>query len=134
MKVEPVHIGVAGRKLKFLPLTAADAELVDAPVTDQIMAAAQHTGVAQLRAEVIIPQVGVGVKMDDVQIGIFAHGCAHGTQGHKMLAAEQQRQLAVPQDLGRAGFDVHKGSFPIEPKQSSKSPLSKTLPSVRSLS
>ena len=75
------------------------------------MAAAQHTGVAQLRAEVIIPQVCVGVKMDDVQVGIFAHGCAHGTQSNKMLAAEQQRQLAVPQDLGRAGFNVHKGTF-----------------------
>ena len=53
----------------------------------------------------------VGVKMDDVQIGIFAHGCAHGTQGHKMLAAEQKRQLAVPQDLRRAGFDVHQGAL-----------------------
>ena len=75
------------------------------------MTAAQHAGVAQLCAEVIVPQIGVGVKMDDVQIGIFAHGCAHGTQGHEMLAAEQKRQLAVPQDLRRAGFDVHQGAL-----------------------
>ena len=59
------------------------------------MAAAQHAGVAQLRAEVIVPQIGVGVKMHDMQIGIFAHRRAHRAQRDKVLAAQQQRQLSV---------------------------------------
>ena len=90
-----MHIGVAGRKLKFLPFTTADAELVDAPVTDQIMAAAQHTGVAQLRAQIVVPQVGMGIKVDDVEVGVFFHHGPHGTQRDQMLAAQQERELAV---------------------------------------
>ena len=35
-------------------------------VAHQLMAAAEHAGVAELRAQVVVPQVGVGVKVDDV--------------------------------------------------------------------
>ena len=49
-KVELVHLGVLGCKLELGAVTAADAELVDVPVADQLVAAAEDTGVAQLRA------------------------------------------------------------------------------------
>ena len=39
-EVELVHIGVPCGKLKLFPIAAADAELVDAPVANQIVAAA----------------------------------------------------------------------------------------------
>ena len=62
---------MAGGKLEFFPIAAADTELVDAAIAQKVMAAAQHTGMAELCAEIVIPQVGVSVKMDDVQVGVF---------------------------------------------------------------
>ena len=76
-KVKLMHIGMPRGELKFFPIAAADTELVDAPVTDQIVAAAQHAGMAELCAKIIVPQVGVGIKMYDVQIRILAHGRAN---------------------------------------------------------
>ena len=75
------------------------------------MAAAQHTGVAQLCTEVVVPQVGVGVEVDDVEAGVFLRHGPHRTQRHQMLTAQQERKLAVVQDLCRPGLDVGKGGF-----------------------
>ena len=55
-------------KLKLAAVAAADAELVDAPVSHQVMAAAQHTGVAQSGSQIIVPQICMGVKMYDMQV------------------------------------------------------------------
>ena len=65
-----------GGKTEFLPVAAAYAKLVDAPVAHKVVAAAQHTGVAELGAQVIVPQIG-GVKVDDVQIGVLAQHRPH---------------------------------------------------------
>ena len=54
-EIELVHLGVGSRELELAAVTAADAELVDAPVADEVMAAAQHTGVAELRAQIVVP-------------------------------------------------------------------------------
>ena len=59
-EIELVNIGMAGGKLEFFPIAAADAELVDAAIAQKVMAAAQHTGMAELCAEIVIPQVGMG--------------------------------------------------------------------------
>ena len=75
------------------------------------MAAAQHTGMAELCAEIVIPQVGVSVKMDDVQVGVFFHGSPHSPQRDEMFTAQKQGQLAIPQDLCRAGFNIHQSTF-----------------------
>ena len=72
------------------PLAAADAELVDVAVAHDLVAAAQHTGVAQLRTEVVVPQVGVGVEVDDVEAGVFLRHGPHRTQRHQMLTAQQE--------------------------------------------
>ena len=61
---------------------------------------------AELCAEIVIPQVGVSVKMDDVQVGVFLHRSPHGTQCDQMLTAQQQRELAVLQDLLCPGLDI----------------------------
>ena len=68
-EIELVHLSVGSRKLKLAAVTAADAELVDAPVTDEVMATAQDTGVAELCAQIVVPQVGMGIKVDDVEVG-----------------------------------------------------------------
>ena len=106
-----MHLGVLGRELKLGAVPAADAELVDVAVAYQLVAAAQHTGVAQLCTKVVVPQVSVGIKVDDVQVRVFLHGGPHGTQGHQMLAAQQQRELAVVQNFLCPGLDVRKGAL-----------------------
>ena len=61
-------------ELPFFPFPAADAELVDLPVPDQIVAAADHTGVAQFRPQVVVPQVRMGIEVDDLEIRVlFQH-------------------------------------------------------------
>ena len=102
---------MAGGKLELLPVAAADAELVDAAIAQQVVAAAQHAGVAELGPEIILPQIGVGVKVDDVQLGIPRRHRPHRPQRDQVLAAQQQRQLAVPQDLRRPGFNVDEGAL-----------------------
>ena len=95
-----------GSKLKLCPVAAADAELMDAAIPYQLVAAAQHTGVAELRAQIVVPQVGVGVKMHDMQIRVFLHRSPHSAQRDQMLAAQQQRELAVLQNLLCPGLDI----------------------------
>jgi len=79
---------------------------MDAAVPYQLVAAAQHTGVAELGPQVVVPEVGVGVKVDDVQVRVLFHRRLHRTQGHQVLAAQQQRELAVLQNFLCAGLDV----------------------------
>lgn len=110
-EIELVNIGMAGGKLEFFPLAAADTELVDAAIAQKVMAAAQHTGMAELCAEIVIPQVGVSVKMNNVQVGVFFHGSPHSPQRDEMFTAQKQGQLAIPQDLCRAGFNIHQSAF-----------------------
>lgn len=105
-EIELVHLGVGSRELELGAVAAADAELVDASVADEVMAAAQDTGVAELCAQIVVPQVGVGIKVDDVEVGVLFHHGPHGTQRDQMLAAQQERELAVVQDLCRAALDV----------------------------
>ena len=110
-EVELVHLGVLGCKLELGAVAAADAELVDVPVADQLMAAAEDTGMAEPGTEVVVPQVGVCVEVDDVQVRVLLHCGPHGPQRDKMFAAQQERELAVLQDLFGAGFDVGQRRF-----------------------
>ena len=73
------------------------------------MAAAEHTGVAQLRAEIVVPQVGVGIEVNDLELRVLRGNGTYGTERHKVLTAEEQWQLAILQDLRRACLDVLKG-------------------------
>ena len=41
------------------------------------MAAPKHTGVAELCPQIVIPQVGMGVEVNDMEIGIPLHRRAH---------------------------------------------------------
>ena len=65
-----MQVGVRLCEAEFLAVAAADAELVDAPVAEQVVCAAHDARVAELRTEVVVAQVGVGVKMDDMQAGM----------------------------------------------------------------
>ena len=66
---------------------------------------------AELGTQIIVPQVGVGVKVDDVEVRVFLHGSPHGAQRDQMLTAQQQGELAVLQNLSGPGLNVGKGQF-----------------------
>ena len=83
---------------EFLPVSAADAELMDPPVAEKLVTAAHHAGVAELRAQIVVPQIGVGVKVQDMQIRIPRGQGAHRAERDEMFAADQERELPVTQD------------------------------------
>ena len=82
---------------------------MDAAVSHKLVAAAEHTGVAELGSQIVVPQVGVGVEVDDVEIRVLLHCSPHGPQRDQMFAAQQQRELAVCQNFGGAALNVGKG-------------------------
>ena len=53
---------------------------VSAPVSYTHLDVYKRQGVAQLCTKVVVPQVGVGIKVHDVQIRIFLQSSPHGTQ------------------------------------------------------
>ena len=110
-KIKLVHLGVLGSKLELCPVSAADAELMDAAIPYQLVAAAQHAGVAELCAQIVVPQVGVGIEVHDMQIRVFLHRSPHRAQRDQMLAAQQQRELAVFQNFLCPGPDVCQGQL-----------------------
>ncbi len=104
---------------------------MDVAVAHELVAAAQHTGVAELRTEIVVPQVGVGVEVDDVEVGVFLRHGLHRTQRDQMLAAQQERNLPSCR-ISAARASMSARALSLEPKQSSRSPLSKMSKSVRS--
>ena len=69
-------------------LAAAYAELVYPAVAENIVSSAYHTRVGQRRSEVILPQIGVRVKMDYVHIRESLGQHPHRSERHKVLPAE----------------------------------------------
>ena len=100
-----------GGKGEFRLFPAADAELVDPPVAGQLVAPPHHAGVAELRAQVVIPQVRMRVKVDDVQVRVFPDRRPHRAQRHQVLPADEEGQLAVRQDLPGLFLNVPQGRF-----------------------
>ena len=61
-----------------------------------------------MRAEVVVPKIRMGIEVNDLELRILRSDRAYGAEGHEVLPAEQQWQLAILQDLRRAGLDVLK--------------------------
>ena len=85
----------------FLPVAGADTKLRDPAVSQDFPAAAQHTGVRKFRTQIIVPQIGMCIKMDDMQIRIFLCQRLHRCQRHQVLAAQHKWYLAIPGNLHR---------------------------------
>lgn len=102
-----------GRPVPLRALAAADAELEDAAVADDLPDAADDRRVREAVAEVFLAQVRVRVEVDDGDVGVlFVHG-AEGRQRHEVLAANEERQLAVRDDVPRARFDVRERTLRV---------------------
>ena len=87
-KIKFLHLGVFCRKTKFLSVPTADTELMDSSIPQNIMASADHTGMAECRSQIILSEVCMGIKMNDVHSGIFFGCCPDGTKRHQMFTAQ----------------------------------------------
>ena len=88
VEIEFVQVGVSfGGPAELAALTRADAELMNAAVANQIVAAADDAGVRQTDAQILVAKVGVGVEMDDVHVGVHLQNFAESAQSDKVLAA-----------------------------------------------
>ena len=73
VKSEEMQICMAGCKLKFALVSAADAELMEFSVSDQFKTAAHDAGVTHGHAEVRLPQIGMSIKLTQPVNGKFRH-------------------------------------------------------------
>ncbi|CDE94187.1 unknown [Acidaminococcus sp. CAG:542] len=110
-ETEGMQVRVGMGELPFFPFPAADAELVDFPVPDQVVAPADHTGMAQFRPQVVIPQVRVGIKVDDLEVRVLFQHRPEGAQGHQVFASDHKGQLPVLEDGGSPVLNVLQGHF-----------------------
>ena len=62
----------------------------DAVITDNIPAAVQNAGMGERSAEVVVAQVGMSVKMNNMHIGEFFGNRAKCAQSDKMFAAQHK--------------------------------------------
>ena len=84
---------------KFFPVAGADSELEDAVITDNIPTAVKNAGVGERRAKIIVAQVGMSVKVNDMHIGEFFGNRAKCAQSDKMFSAQHKGAFVRGQDL-----------------------------------
>ena len=102
-----MQVGVAlSRPAPLRALAAADAELVDAPVADDVPDAPQYGRVGEAGVEVFLAQVGVRVEVDDGEVRVFLVRGAQRGQRHEVLAADEEGEAAGSEDVPRARLDI----------------------------
>ena len=101
-------------KVKLRSVAASDTELMDSAVSEKVVTAAHDGSVAEFHAEILIPQIRVCVKLQNMQIGIFCRCRSDGPQCNKMLAPHQNGQLAVIENLRRTFFNIGKGKLGLD--------------------
>ena len=106
-----MQVRVLPGELPFRLFPAADAELMDLSVPDQVVAPADYAGMAQFGPQVIVPQVRVGIEVDDLDIRVLFQHCPESPQGHQVLAPHHERQFPVLEDGGRPFLNVLEGHF-----------------------
>ena len=75
------------------------------------MASPKHAGMTEPCSQIVVPQIGMGIKMDDVQIRPLPGSCPYGTECHQMFPAEEQRQLTISKNHRRPFFYIGQGLF-----------------------
>ena len=108
-----MHIRMLICETELFTFTAANAEMMDASVTEQIVAAAQNTGVAQFRSEIIGTQVCVSVKMNDMQIRITNGRSSHRAERYQMFSSYQQLHFPVIEYYFRTRLNIRQRAVRI---------------------
>ena len=92
-QVKLVGGNVALPPAELLSVPGADAKLKDFPVPAQLPAPAQHAGVRELHPQVVVPQIRMGVKVEDADVRVLGKGRPKSSQGHQVLAPQQEGPL-----------------------------------------
>ena len=80
---------------EFLLVAGTNPKLKDSPVSQKFPTAPNHAGMREPNAEIIVPQVGVCVQVDNPQRRKTPDSCAHCAERDQVLPAQQERQLPV---------------------------------------
>ena len=81
-KVKAVCFDVGSAPGKFLAIARTDAKLEDLSVSGQFPAASEDAGMGEFDTEIIIPQISVSVKVDDVDVREFFKNSAESAEGY----------------------------------------------------
>ena len=81
-KVKAVCFDVGSAPGKFLAIARTNAKLEDLSVSGQFPAASEDAGMGEFNTEVVIPQISVSVKVDDVDIWEFFKNSAESAEGY----------------------------------------------------
>ena len=81
-KVKAVCFDVGSAPGKFLAIARTDAKLEDLSVSSQFPAASEDAGMGEFDTEIIIPQISVSVKVDDVDVREFFKNSAESAEGY----------------------------------------------------
>lgn len=85
-----------GSPEEFTAIPGADAKLKNPAISHQIPAAPDDAGVGERGAQIVIPQIRVGIEMDNVEIRVALDSRADGPQGDQMLAASMTGSFPSP--------------------------------------
>ena len=85
--------------LKLCPVAASYPELEYTVIAEDIPDPSDHRRVRKLRAEIFVPEIGMGIEMDNAQLRLPSRRGTHRAESHQMLAAYHERELARAQYL-----------------------------------
>ena len=95
-----MHFRMLSRKTKLLTLSAAYTELVYVTVSHKLVAAAHYAGVGIFHTQIVVPKIGVGIKLYNVKVVVFFVYRPDRSQSDKMLAPKHKGTLAVRKNFG----------------------------------
>ena len=98
-------------------LAAANAELMDAPIAQNVPSTSNHRRVRQVIAEILISEIGMCVEVDHRKLRMFLCCCLDRGQAHKMFAANQEGQTPALQNVFRIRMNHIKSTFRISERK-----------------
>ena len=86
-------------EIKLRSFSAADTKLMNFIVAYQLIATTHDTSMTQFSAEIIVTQICVSIKMNDMYIGILVKNGFYCPKRYKMFATNQKRYFFIVYDL-----------------------------------
>ena len=87
-------------------LAAPYAELMNAPIPQDVPSAAHDRRVRELRTQIIITQVRMRIEMHDMEVFVALSERTHDGKRHEMLAADHEGLLAIGEQVPRKVLDL----------------------------
>ena len=107
-------------KLELVPVAASDTKLIYLSVAYDIPTSVEHTGMGFFHTKIIVPQIGMSVKVNDMQIRIFLCHSSNRTESDKVFSAYHARHFAVVKyfcctvlDISQCALRIAKWQFKV---------------------